>query len=77
MSRLDYLFAFLLECRIYEWLRGRGFVDHETVRAYLKPGEFEDAETDGSARARMFLGGVLQSGILPVWDLGISVSFYI
>lgn len=74
MSRLDHLFAFLLECRIYNWLRGTGFVDHDTVRAYLAPGEFEESQTDTSARARMFMAGVSQSRVPPVWGLGIEVS---
>ncbi|KLO07603.1 hypothetical protein SCHPADRAFT_641259 [Schizopora paradoxa] len=74
MNRLDYLFGFLLECRVYEWLRGRGFVDHDAVRAYMSPGEFEKASDDPSARARLLLAGVAQSSVPPVWDLNISIT---
>lgn len=74
LNRLDRLLGFVLECRVYEWLRGRGFVDHETVRALLTPEELEDGNTDPSARARLFLAGVSQSGVPPVRNLNITVS---
>lgn len=73
-SEFDLLFGVLLECRLIEWIKGVGFVDHDMVRNVLSDDLFSSSQQNPNARAELLLYGVSSSRVPPLRALGIKVS---
>ncbi len=74
LSKLDLLFALLLECRIHEWVEGVGFVDCPSVRGVLPPEKIQVSKGDPNARAALLVQGVSSSHVPPLLGMYIEVS---